>query len=156
MSAQPRPAETKDWRPHALARRLESNELDRMVEDYRSGDGCTVLGRRYGVSQNGVLAHLKRVGVALRAAWQGVSPTSSRRDACEKMAGHTQPLANAWASLAQRSSSGWIGINPTGRTPSQRERTYSVDASCWSLSRRTTTSMGTIFNWSGCASSKRK
>jgi hypothetical protein len=53
------------WRPHALANRLTRDQLARLIEDYRSGDGCTVLVRRYGVAENGVLAQLKRAGVAI-------------------------------------------------------------------------------------------
>ena len=37
-----------------------------MVDDYRSGEGSTVLARRYAVSENGVLAFVKRSGVRLR------------------------------------------------------------------------------------------
>jgi len=64
--AGPRLANGNAWRSHALARRLTSEELDRMVDDYRSGEGSTVLARRYAVSENGVLAFVKRSGVRLR------------------------------------------------------------------------------------------
>jgi len=40
--------------------------MAQLVADYAAGDGCTTLSRRYGVSENAVLAHLKRVGVPIR------------------------------------------------------------------------------------------
>jgi hypothetical protein len=36
------------------------------VRDYLAGEGCTVLSRRYGVSENGVVYQLRRSGVAVR------------------------------------------------------------------------------------------
>lgn len=50
----------------ALAKRLPPEQLDLMVQEYLSGEGCTVLSRRYGTSENGVIAHLKRRGVPIR------------------------------------------------------------------------------------------
>ena len=55
-----------DWHRHALARRLPPERLDQLVADYQAGDGCTTLAARYGVSENGVLAHLARCGVERR------------------------------------------------------------------------------------------
>ena len=54
------------WQPHSLARRLGRDQIDRLVSGYLAGVGSTVLARRYGVSENSVLAQLKRSGVKLR------------------------------------------------------------------------------------------
>jgi hypothetical protein len=62
----PRVEPEADWEPQALVRRLGEEQMARLVEDYAMGDGCTTLSRRYGVSENAVLAHLKRVGVPIR------------------------------------------------------------------------------------------
>lgn len=37
-----------------------------MTRQYAEGEGSTVLARRYGISENGVLAHLERSGVPRR------------------------------------------------------------------------------------------
>lgn len=62
----PRPDSEPEWRPRALSRRLSADQLERMREEYRQGEGCTVLARRYGVSENALLTQLKRTGVVLR------------------------------------------------------------------------------------------
>jgi len=54
--------------PRAVAHRLTPARMDRLLQEYRAGDGCTVLARRFGVSESGVLAQLKRAGVAVRPA----------------------------------------------------------------------------------------
>jgi hypothetical protein len=61
----PRPAEVL-WVAHGVARRLGQTTVAQLVRDYKSGDGCRILARRYNLSENGVLAQLKRSGVVLR------------------------------------------------------------------------------------------
>jgi hypothetical protein len=62
-----RPDPPDAWRPQALARRLSTGDLVQMEREYLAGDGCTILSRRYGVSENAVLAHLRRVGLVVRS-----------------------------------------------------------------------------------------
>jgi hypothetical protein len=61
----PRPAEAR-WTAQNLTHRLGKATVARLVRDYEAGDGCTTLARRYGLSENGVLAEVKRSGVELR------------------------------------------------------------------------------------------
>jgi hypothetical protein len=61
-------AATKLWQAHALSNRLGTVTLAELVEDYLAGDGSTILARRFGISENAVLAHLKHSGVELRPA----------------------------------------------------------------------------------------
>jgi hypothetical protein len=65
-SAGPRPPAEPPWVARKVSRRLGEAELARLVQEYEAGDGCTVLSRRYSLSENGVLAQLKRAGVTIR------------------------------------------------------------------------------------------
>lgn len=57
---------SRRWQPHALKRRFSAARLEQLVADYRSGMGCVVLAQKYGVSENAVLAQLRRAEVELR------------------------------------------------------------------------------------------
>lgn len=47
-------------------RHLMRDEIEAIVRDYESGMGCVRLARKYGVSDNTVLVHLKAAGVEIR------------------------------------------------------------------------------------------
>jgi hypothetical protein len=68
----PRPPEPK-WVARDVAHRLGEAKLARLVREYEAGDGCTVLSRRYNLSESGVLAQLKRAGVDLRPPGKVIS-----------------------------------------------------------------------------------
>lgn len=59
---------SRRWQPHALKRRFSAARLEQLIADYRSGMGCVVLAQKYGVSENAVLAQLRRAGVELRSS----------------------------------------------------------------------------------------
>lgn len=61
-----KPTTNGNSQPHALVRRLGRERVERVVADYLAGNGCTTLARQYGVSENGILALLKRSGIELR------------------------------------------------------------------------------------------
>lgn len=54
------------WQPHAITRRLSAAQLATMRAEYERGEDSPVLAQRYGISENGVLAHLQRCGVPRR------------------------------------------------------------------------------------------
>ena len=47
-------------------RRLLADEINGIEADYKSGLGCVLIARKYGISDNTVLAHLKAAGVQIR------------------------------------------------------------------------------------------
>lgn len=60
------PVPRQDWHPHALDSRLSATQKASLVGRYRDGEGSSTLARAFGLSENGVLALLRRLGVALR------------------------------------------------------------------------------------------
>ncbi len=54
------------WRSHALASRLDTAQTSLLVERYMSGEGSSTLARAFGLSENGVLAQLRRSGAKIR------------------------------------------------------------------------------------------
>ncbi len=54
------------WMGQSLKQRLGPGALAELERDYLAGVGCTRLAERYGISENGVLSHLRRVGIELR------------------------------------------------------------------------------------------
>ncbi len=90
---------TETWQPHALNRRLTADQQSQLITDYQAGDGCTVLSRRYGISENGALDHLRRHGVTLRPPGKVTTDRSTRCTASARPAGTTKRLATATASL---------------------------------------------------------
>ena len=66
-------AEVRDepWMPPRLVgttrvRLLLAADLESIIADYRSGLGCVLLSRKYGIAENTVLDRLKAAGVEVR------------------------------------------------------------------------------------------
>lgn len=61
------PWERPELRGVTRVRRLLATEIAPMVADYEAGMGCVLLARKYGISDNTVLEHLRKAGVQIRA-----------------------------------------------------------------------------------------
>lgn len=59
---------------HALSRRLTPAQQDELVRRYQAGQGCSTLGREFGVSENAVLAQLRWAGVQVRVPGKSPRP----------------------------------------------------------------------------------
>lgn len=59
-------ATASGYTPHAVTRRFSPEQLRQILVEYQAGEGCTSLSRRYGISENAVLALLERAGVPRR------------------------------------------------------------------------------------------
>lgn len=56
------------WQPHAVFSRPRPHDVAQIGTQYEAGDGCTVLSRRWTLSENAVLALLRSQSVTLRPA----------------------------------------------------------------------------------------
>ena len=64
-SNEARPSKSR-WKRHALRKRLSPEEKATLVQRYIEGEASPVLAKAFGLSENGVLAQLRRSGVKLR------------------------------------------------------------------------------------------
>lgn len=60
------PWQSPELRGVTRVRRLVATEISGIAADYEAGMGCVLLARKYGISDNTVLVHLKAAGVEIR------------------------------------------------------------------------------------------
>lgn len=94
------PGPHQDWHPHSLDSRLSAMQKASLVERYLADEGSSTLARSFGLSENGVLALLRRSGVVLRPPSK---VTAADRTEMQRLrqAGWTHAAIGEWFGVAR-------------------------------------------------------
>lgn len=85
-ASSPAPVPSPQW-PHRLVDRLEPQQIQALIRQYRSGQSASAVARQAGVSTSALLTLLRKHGVAVRRP--GISDTLARALAQAHQAGAT-------------------------------------------------------------------